>query len=160
MSFLSLSPAAFAPFRLFVRHGKYVRFGVPGALGVKGWQEGQLAPCLGHGPNSCAGTPVMVASLFCSPPSPRGDATVLGGGAGGDRSHAGGGHGCYVPFAGAQIIRNTQLPFGWDPAVPWLSVNFQLNARRACFKLKRYCLNSVLHGIEDLQMGFRVVACE
>lgn len=100
MSFLSLSPAAFAPFRLFVRHGKYVRFGVPGALGVKGWQEGQLAPCLGHGPNSCAGTPVMVASLFCSPPSPRGDATVLGGGAGGDRSHAGGGHGCYVPFAG------------------------------------------------------------
>lgn len=62
--------------------------------------------------------------------------------------------------AGAQIIRNTQLPFGWDPTVSWLSVNFQLNARRACFKLKRYCLNSVLHGIEDLQMGFRIVACE
>lgn len=72
MSFLSLSPAAFAPFRLFVRHGKYVRFGVPGALGVKGWQEGQPAPCLGHGPNSCAGTPGYGCILVLQPPQPQG----------------------------------------------------------------------------------------
>ncbi|XP_075289954.1 apoptosis-inducing factor 3 isoform X1 [Opisthocomus hoazin] len=35
---------------LFVRHGKYVRFGVPGVLGMKGWQEGQPSPQLGPCP--------------------------------------------------------------------------------------------------------------
>lgn len=121
MSFLSLSPAAFAPFRLFVRHGKYVRFGVLGALGVKGWQEAQPAPCLGHVPNSCVGTLVKAACLFCSPPAPRGgDAAVLGGGAGGGRSHARGGWAWLLrPLCRVLVHRsagNRQLPFGWDPA--------------------------------------------
>lgn len=39
---LSVS-CCFHNFRLFVRHGKYVRFGVLSVLGVRGWQEGQPA---------------------------------------------------------------------------------------------------------------------
>lgn len=167
MSFLSLSPAALAPFRLFVRHGKYVRFGVQGALGVKGWQEGQPAPCLGHVPNSCVGILVTAACLFCSLPRKLQRAMLLcwvvGLGVAGVGLGAGG-HG-----AGAQVCWERAAAFGLKPcsagempAVWWLSINFQLNARRACFRLKKYYLNSILDGIEDLHVRFWtvLVTCE
>lgn len=135
---LSVS-AAFAPFRLFVCHGKYVRFGVRGVLGTKGWQEGQPAPCLGRVPNSCAGTLLTAASLLCSPTAGGGDthAAVLVG-AGGGGSRAGGGHGCYVPFAGRWRAALPGAAFWLEPAAQWLSVNFHLNAGMACFKLKLF----------------------
>lgn len=65
--------------RLFVRHGKYVQFVVPGVLGEKGWREGQPDPCLGHVSDPCMGT---LVTLVLQPPRPRGDDSVLGGAGG------------------------------------------------------------------------------
>lgn len=57
MSFLSLSPAASAPFRLFVRHGKYVQFWVLGLCGVL-----QVR----HISNSCMEMLMMAMCLYCN----------------------------------------------------------------------------------------------
>lgn len=71
--------------------------------------------------------------------------------------------GCHVPLAGCRCTDllgtgSCLLPghplSGETPALGWLSMDFQLNDRRACFKLKKYCLNSVLHRIEELHVNF------